>query len=228
MNLKSMDSSQDINAESIVVRFAGDSGDGVQLMGTQFVASTALSGRDFATFPDYPAEIRAPVGTTFGVSAYQINLGARPITTAGDAPKVLVAFNPAALKVNLGLVEDGALIVINTDNFTQRNLAKAGYTEDPRTSGELDSYQLVEVDVTGLTLEARFSPRTQCDSATPVTSIANCTAPSAVLHRHPTPNVERARLASTEPSLNSRLPTRLASARGTTGHGPNAARSSMP
>jgi 2-oxoglutarate ferredoxin oxidoreductase subunit alpha len=149
-----MDSSQDINAESIVVRFAGDSGDGVQLMGTQFVASTAMSGRDFATFPDYPAEIRAPVGTTFGVSAYQINLGARPITTAGDAPKVLVAFNPAALKVNLGLVEDGALIVINTDNFTQRNLAKAGYTEDPRTSGELDSYQLVEVDVTGLTLEA--------------------------------------------------------------------------
>jgi 2-oxoglutarate ferredoxin oxidoreductase subunit alpha len=149
-----MDSSQDINAESIVVRFAGDSGDGVQLMGTQFVASTALSGRDFATFPDYPAEIRAPVGTTFGVSAYQINLGARPITTAGDAPKVLVAFNPAALKVNLGLVEEGALIVINTDNFTQRNLAKAGYTQDPRTSGELDSYQLVEVDVTGLTLEA--------------------------------------------------------------------------
>jgi 2-oxoglutarate ferredoxin oxidoreductase subunit alpha len=149
-----MESIHDINAESIVVRFAGDSGDGVQLMGTQFVASTAMSGRDFATFPDYPAEIRAPVGTTFGVSAYQINLGARPITTAGDAPKVLVAFNPAALKVNLPLLEDGALIVLNIDSFTARNLAKAGYSADPRSSGELDSYQLVEVDLSHLTMEA--------------------------------------------------------------------------
>ena len=136
------------------MRFAGDSGDGVQLMGTQFVASTALAGSDFATFPDYPAEIRAPVGTTFGVSAYQINLGARPITTAGDAPKVLVAFNPAALKVNLPLLDEGALIVLNTDSFTARNLAKAGYAEDPRKTGELDSFQLVEADITGLTVES--------------------------------------------------------------------------
>ena len=149
-----MQTSQLNSVESVVVRFAGDSGDGVQLMGTQFVASTAMSGRDFATFPDYPAEIRAPVGTTFGVSAYQINLGARPITTAGDTPKVLVAFNPAALKVNLPLLEDGALIVLNIDSFGARNLAKAGYSEDPRTSGELDSYQVVEVDLTSLTLEA--------------------------------------------------------------------------
>jgi Pyruvate/2-oxoacid:ferredoxin oxidoreductase gamma subunit len=149
-----MESSHDIQAESIVVRFAGDSGDGVQLMGTQFVSATALEGSDFATFPDYPAEIRAPVGTTFGVSAYQINLGARPITTAGDAPKVLVAFNPAALKVNLPLLDDGALIVLNIDSFTPRNLAKAGYSEDPRKSGVLDAYQLVEVDVTVLTIEA--------------------------------------------------------------------------
>jgi 2-oxoglutarate ferredoxin oxidoreductase subunit alpha len=149
-----MDAGQDINAESIVVRFAGDSGDGVQLMGTQFVSSTALSGRDFATFPDYPAEIRAPVGTTFGVSAYQINLGARPITTAGDAPKVLVAFNPAALKVNLPLLEDGALIVLNSATFTTRNLAKAGYKEDPRENGELDLYQVVDADMSHLTLEA--------------------------------------------------------------------------
>jgi 2-oxoglutarate ferredoxin oxidoreductase subunit alpha len=150
-----MDSaSQDIQSESIVVRFAGDSGDGVQLMGTQFVASTALSGRDFATFPDYPAEIRAPVGTTFGVSAYQINLGARPITTAGDAPRVLVAFNPAALKVNIPLLDEGALIVLNIDGFTERNLAKAGYAKDPRQTGELDGFQLVEVDLTHLTLEA--------------------------------------------------------------------------
>ena len=107
-----------MDSQSVVIRFAGDSGDGVQLIGTQFVAATALAGDDFATFPDYPAEIRAPAGTTFGVSAYQIHLGARPITTAGDAPQVLVAFNPAALKVNLPLIADGALIVLNIDSFT--------------------------------------------------------------------------------------------------------------
>jgi 2-oxoglutarate ferredoxin oxidoreductase subunit alpha len=143
-----------MESQSVVVRFAGDSGDGVQLMGTQFVAATALAGNDFATFPDYPAEIRAPAGTTFGVSAYQIHLGARPITTAGDAPHVLVAFNPAALKVNLPLVADGALIVLNIDTFTPRGLAKAGYQADPRTTGALDGYQVVEVDITKLTLEA--------------------------------------------------------------------------
>ncbi len=140
--------------ESIVVRFAGDSGDGVQLMGSQFVASTALTGSDFATFPDYPAEIRAPAGTTFGVSAYQVNLGARPITTAGDAPQVLVAFNPAALKVNLPLLAEGALIILNTDTFTDRNLAKAGYQQDPRNIGILDGYQLVTIDISKMTLEA--------------------------------------------------------------------------
>jgi 2-oxoglutarate/2-oxoacid ferredoxin oxidoreductase subunit alpha len=143
-----------MDSQSVVVRFAGDSGDGVQLMGTQFVAATALAGNDFATFPDYPAEIRAPAGTTFGVSAYQIHLGARPITTAGDAPHVLVAFNPAALKVNLPLVAEGALIVLNIDSFTSRGLAKAGYQTDPRQSGVLDGYQVVEVDITKLTLEA--------------------------------------------------------------------------
>jgi 2-oxoglutarate ferredoxin oxidoreductase subunit alpha len=143
-----------MEAQSVVIRFAGDSGDGVQLMGTQFVAATALAGNDFATFPDYPAEIRAPAGTTFGVSAYQIHLGARPITTAGDAPQVLVAFNPAALKVNLGQVAPGALIVLNIDTFTSRGLAKAGYQEDPRKTGVLDGYQVVEVDITKHTLEA--------------------------------------------------------------------------
>ena len=143
-----------MESQSIVVRFAGDSGDGVQLMGTQFVAATALAGNDFATFPDYPAEIRAPAGTTFGVSAYQIHLGARPITTAGDAPQVLVAFNPAALKVNLSHLAPGALIVLNTDTFTSRGLAKAGYKEDPRTTGVLDGYQVVELDMTKLTAEA--------------------------------------------------------------------------
>ncbi len=149
-----MTSSKDIQSDSIVVRFAGDSGDGVQLMGTQFVTATALEGRDFGTFPDYPAEIRAPAGTTFGVSAYQINLGSGPITTAGDDPRVLVAFNPAALKVNLPLVADGALVVLNTDSFTRKNLQKAGYERDPRETGELDGYQVVEVEVTRLTNEA--------------------------------------------------------------------------
>ena len=141
-------------SESIVVRFAGDSGDGVQLMGTQFVGATALAGKDFGTFPDYPAEIRAPAGTTFGVSAYQIHLGAGPITTAGDAPQVLVAFNPAALKVNLPLLERGALIILNTDSFTGRGLAKAGYDEDPRRSGELDGFQVIELDIAKLTADA--------------------------------------------------------------------------
>jgi 2-oxoglutarate ferredoxin oxidoreductase subunit alpha len=139
--------------DSIVVRLAGDSGDGVQLMGSQFIASTALSEKDFATFPDYPAEIRAPVGTTFGVSAYQMNIGASPITTAGDKPDVLVAFNPAALKVSLPLLPSGALLIVNGDSFTTRNLTKAGYEKDPRETGELDSYQLITVDIGHLNLE---------------------------------------------------------------------------
>lgn len=140
--------------ETIVVRLAGDSGDGVQLMGSQFIASTALSGKDFATFPDYPAEIRAPTGTTFGVSAYQMNIGADDITTAGDRPDVLVAFNPAALKVSLPLLEPGALIITNSDAFTERNLTKAGYEKDPRKTGELDRFQVVSVDISHLNLEA--------------------------------------------------------------------------
>ena len=145
---------QNNNVHSIVVRLAGDSGDGIQLMGSQFAVSTALAGADFATFPDYPAEIRAPVGTTFGVSAYQINLGGGPITTAGDAPEVLVAFNPAALKVSLPLLDKGALLVINNDTFTARNLTKAGYDSDPREDGTLGDYQVVTADISHLNLEA--------------------------------------------------------------------------
>ncbi len=143
-----------MDVDSIVVRLAGDSGDGIQLMGSQFAVSTALSGADFATFPDYPAEIRAPAGTTFGVSAYQINLGGGPITTAGDAPDVLVAFNPAALKVSLPLLRRGALIVINNDGFTPRNLVKAGYASDPREDGSLAEYRVIDADIGRLNLEA--------------------------------------------------------------------------
>ncbi len=142
------------DVDSIVVRLAGDSGDGIQLMGSQFAVSTALSGADFATFPDYPAEIRAPAGTTFGVSAYQINLGGGPITTAGDAPDVLVAFNPAALKVSLPLLRRGALVIINNDGFSTRNLVKAGYASDPREDGSLADYRVIGADIGRLNLEA--------------------------------------------------------------------------
>ena len=140
--------------QSIVVRFAGDSGDGVQLLGSQFAESTALAGSDFSTFPDFPAEIRAPVGTTFGVSAFQINLGARRISTAGDFPDVLIAFNPAALKVNLPMMQKGALIILNTDAFTARNFSKANISSDPRETGELDDFQIVEIDMSTQVLEA--------------------------------------------------------------------------
>ena len=145
---------QSENVDSIVVRMAGDSGDGIQLMGTRFAVSTALAGADFATFPDYPAEIRAPVGTLFGVSAYQINLGSCAITTAGDSPDVLVAFNPAALKVSLPLLEPGALIVLNSDSFTARNLARAGYEHDPREDGTVEGYRCIAPDITRLNLES--------------------------------------------------------------------------
>jgi len=139
---------------SIVVRFAGDSGDGIQLLGSQFADSTAMAGSDFSTFPDFPAEIRAPVGTTFGVSAFQINLGARRIATAGDAPDVLIAFNPAALKVNLPVMPKGSTIILNTDEFNERNFAKANIKADPRTTGELADFRVIEIPIKTQTLEA--------------------------------------------------------------------------
>ncbi|MDJ0759356.1 MAG: 2-oxoacid:acceptor oxidoreductase subunit alpha [Woeseiaceae bacterium] len=140
--------------KSIVVRLAGDSGDGIQLMGSQFAVSTALSGSDFATFPDYPAEIRAPAGTTFGVSAYQINLGDDPITTPGDSPDVLVAFNPAALKVSLPMLHPGTLIIVNNDGFSARNLTKAGYDANPLDDDSLSEYTVVAADIGRLNLES--------------------------------------------------------------------------
>lgn len=110
--------------DSVVVRFAGDSGDGMQLTGGQFTLSTALTGNDLATFPDFPAEIRAPQGTLFGVSAFQINFGSRKINTAGDAPDVLVAMNPAALKVNLPKLKLGGLVIADSGEFGKRNWAR--------------------------------------------------------------------------------------------------------
>jgi len=144
---------QRLEVESAVVRFAGDSGDGMQVTGSQFTLATALAGNDLATFPDFPAEIRAPVGTTFGVSAYQINFGAREIRTAGDEIDVLVAMNPAALKVNLREVKPGGLLILDSDAFNKRNFAKAGYDSDPR-AGELADFRLLEIDITAQTERA--------------------------------------------------------------------------
>ncbi len=140
--------------ESVVVRFAGDSGDGMQLTGSQFTLATALAGNDLATFPDFPAEIRAPIGTTFGVSAFQINFGARKIATAGDAPDVLVAMNPAALKVNLVDVKLGGTVIVDTGTFNARNLKKAGFDANPLEDDSLDGFHLVEIDISKLTMEA--------------------------------------------------------------------------
>lgn len=140
--------------ESVVVRFAGDSGDGMQLTGSQFAVSTALSGAGLSTFPDFPAEIRAPIGTTFGVSAYQINFGSNDVMTAGDEPDVLVAMNPAALKVDLPLLRVGGLVVLDTGAFTDRNLKKAGFEANPLEDDTLAKYQVLKIDVTKFTLEA--------------------------------------------------------------------------
>ena len=143
-----------LTRESAVVRFAGDSGDGMQLAGAQFTLATAFGGSDLATFPDFPAEIRAPVGTTFGVSAFQIHFGSRRIDTVGDRPDLLVALNPAALKVNIGDLEDGALVIVDKGSFTDRNVKKAGYTSDPREDGSLDRLHVLEIDLTALTKNA--------------------------------------------------------------------------
>ena len=140
--------------ESIVVRFAGDSGDGMQLTGGQFTLSTALAGNDLATFPDFPAEIRAPQGTLFGVSAFQINFGSTAIETAGDQPDVLIAMNPAGLKVNVGALKPGGLIIADTGEFNERNLAKAKYAANPLTDGSLAKWQLMSFDISQLTMDA--------------------------------------------------------------------------
>ena len=142
------------SVDAVVIRFAGDSGDGMQLTGTQFTQSTALMGNDLATFPDFPAEIRAPIGTTYGVSAFQINFASYDIMTPGDAPDVLVAMNPAALKVHLRDVPKGGTIVLNTDAFTDRNITKAGFGENPLEDGTLDNYVTVEIAIQKMTLAA--------------------------------------------------------------------------
>ena len=140
--------------DDVVVRFAGDSGDGVQITGGQFTLTTALAGNDLSTFPDFPAEIRAPAGTTFGVSAFQIHFGSREIRTAGDAPDVLVALNPAALKVNIQDLDKGGLIIADKGAFTDRNLKKAGFDVNPLENESLGDYRVIDIDITKSTLDA--------------------------------------------------------------------------
>lgn len=137
-----------------VVRFAGDSGDGIQLQGQQFTIASALSGHDLATLPDFPAEIRAPVGTRYGVSAFQIQFGGNRVTTPGDAPDVLIAFNPAALVVNLPTLPAGAMIIVDESSFTEQRLKRAHLQSNPLSDGSLQGYQVVPIDISTLTLEA--------------------------------------------------------------------------
>jgi 2-oxoglutarate ferredoxin oxidoreductase subunit alpha len=140
--------------DSIVIRFAGDSGDGMQLTGTQFTNTSAVLGNDISTFPDFPAEIRAPAGTIPGVSGFQVMFSREDILTPGDAPQVLVVMNPAALKKNLPDLDPGGLIIINTDSFTTQNLRKAKYEENPLDDGTLKGYRKILVPLTSLNREA--------------------------------------------------------------------------
>jgi 2-oxoglutarate/2-oxoacid ferredoxin oxidoreductase subunit alpha len=140
--------------DSVVVRFAGDSGDGMQLTGGQFTSETAVLGNDLSTLPDFPAEIRAPAGSLPGVSGFQVHFADHDILTPGDAPNVLVAMNPAALKTNLRDLPRGGTLIVDADTFTDRNLTKAGYDGNPLEDGTLDDYDLYAVPLTTMTLEA--------------------------------------------------------------------------
>jgi 2-oxoglutarate ferredoxin oxidoreductase subunit alpha len=140
--------------DSVVIRFAGDSGDGMQLTGSQFTHTTALMGNDLATFPDFPAEIRAPTGTTYGVSGFQIHFASHDVMTPGDAPDVLVAMNPAALITNLADLKTSGLLIVNSGAFVKANLKKAGYESNPLEDGSLVGYRLIEIDISALTIAA--------------------------------------------------------------------------
>ena len=140
--------------DRVVIRFAGDSGDGMQLTGERFTSASAFFGNDLATMPDYPAEIRAPAGTLAGVSAFQIHFADFDILTPGDQPSVLVAMNPAALKANLRDLIPGGLLIVNTDSFDENNLDKVGYPANPLKDGSLDGYQVYEIPMTSMTVEA--------------------------------------------------------------------------
>jgi len=143
-----------VELKKAVIRFAGDSGDGMQLTGNLFSDSTAFAGNDFATFPDYPAEIRAPQGTVSGVSGFQIHFGKVDIHTSGDLADVLIAMNPASLKANMNWITNEAIIIVDSDAFTDKNLDKAGYTNNPLTDGTLDGHIVVQAPIATMTKEA--------------------------------------------------------------------------
>src|SRR5512145_700606 len=140
--------------DSVVIRFAGDSGDGMQLAGMHFTNETALAGNDLSTLPDFPAEIRAPAGTLAGVSGFQLHFSSRDVFTPGDTPDVLVAMNPAALKVNIGDLEANGILIVDKEQFNEQNLKKAEFAANPLTDGSLDRFQLYQVDITKLTVNA--------------------------------------------------------------------------
>ena len=140
--------------ENVVIRFVGDSGDGMQLTGTQFSDTSAMFGNDVATFPNYPAEIRAPQGSLYGVSGFQVHIGSVDITSPGDSVDVLVAMNPAALKTNLGALKAGQMLIVDTDEFNSKNFEKAHYESNPLEDGSLSNYKVVQVAMTSLTREA--------------------------------------------------------------------------
>src|SRR6266852_3017454 len=140
--------------EQVTIRFAGDSGDGMQLTGERFTSETASFGNDLSTLPDFPAEIRAPAGTPAGVSGFQLHFSDHDILTPGDAPNVLVAMNPAALKTNIRDLPKGGTLIVNSDAFNERNLQKAGYAANPLEDGSLDEFQVHSVPLTTLTVGA--------------------------------------------------------------------------
>jgi 2-oxoglutarate ferredoxin oxidoreductase subunit alpha len=143
-----------IELDEVVVKFAGDSGDGMQLTGSQFSDTSAFVGNDLSTFPDYPSEIRAPQGTIAGVSGFQVHIGHKEVQTPGDKADVLIAMNPAALKTNMGWLKQGATIIIDIDNFDSKNYQKAGYEEDPLEDGSLEGYNVIKAPITNMTREA--------------------------------------------------------------------------
>ena len=143
-----------VQLDQVIIRFAGDSGDGMQLTGDRFTAETATFGNDLSTLPDFPAEIRAPAGTLPGVSAFQLHFANHDIMTPGDAPNVLVAMNPAALKANLKDLPRGGDLIVNTDEFTNRNLSKVGYADNPLDDGSLESYNVHPIALTSLTVQS--------------------------------------------------------------------------
>ena len=145
---------KNLGLKNVVVRFAGDSGDGMQLTGERLAKLSAMMGNDVLTLADFPAEIRAPAGSLGGVSGYQMTIGSTDVYTTGDKIDILVAMNPAALKVNVGLTKKGGIILLNSSTFTKKNCEKAGYSENPLNNKSLSSFRVISVDISKLVKEA--------------------------------------------------------------------------